>query len=70
MHFVKANGQTRPKVFKLRRIALPPRGRVELASSVSFKDMTTRQHYPGRHRIEVLVNGISYLLAEFEVRGR
>jgi 3-methyladenine DNA glycosylase AlkC len=70
VHFVKANGETRPKVFKLRRIALPPRGRVELASSVSFQDMTTRQHYPGRHRIEVLVNGIAYPLAEFEVRGR
>ncbi len=70
VHFVKANGGTRPKVFKLRRIALPPRGRVALASSISFQDMTTRQHYPGRHRIELLVNGIAHPLAEFEVRGR
>jgi hypothetical protein len=31
--------------------------------------MTTRQHYPGRHRIEVLVNGIAHPLAEFALRG-
>ena len=69
VHFVKANGGTRPKVFKLRKIALPAGQSIELSSSVSFKDMTTRQHYPGRHRIEVLVNGIAHPLAEFEVRA-
>ncbi|MGK9170597.1 hypothetical protein KXR53_30140 [Inquilinus limosus] len=68
VHFVKANGETRPKVFKLRRMALPPAARVDLSSIVSFEDMTTRRHYPGRHRIDVLINGVAYPLAEFEVR--
>ena len=31
VHFVKANGRARPKVFKLARVSLPPRGRVEIA---------------------------------------
>lgn len=66
VHFVKANGATRRKVFKLRRVDLTPSGRVKLASAVSFKDMTTRRHYPGRHGIEALINGVAYPLAEFQ----
>lgn len=68
VHFVKANGATRPKVFKLRRIALPPSARADLASAVSFADLTTRRHYPGRHRLDVLINGVTHPLAEFDVR--
>ncbi len=70
VHFVKANGRTRPKVFKLRTIVLSPSARVELGSTVSFEDMTTRRHYPGRHRIDVLINGVARPLAEFEVWRR
>jgi hypothetical protein len=68
VHFVKANGATRPKVFKLRRIGLSPSARMKLGSTVSFEDMTTRRHYRGRHRIDLLINGVAYPLAEFEVR--
>jgi 3-methyladenine DNA glycosylase AlkC len=67
VHFVKSDGMTRPKVFKLRKIALAPSARVELGSTVSFEDLTTRRHYPGRHRIDVLVNGVVHPLVEFDV---
>jgi 3-methyladenine DNA glycosylase AlkC len=67
VHFVKANGTMRPKVFKLRRITLPPARRVELSAAVSFADMTTRRHYSGRHRIDLLINGVTYPLAQFDV---
>jgi 3-methyladenine DNA glycosylase AlkC len=69
VHFVKANGATRPKVFKLRRIVLPPAGRVELGGKISFAEMTTRRHHPGRHRIELLVIGIARPLAAFDVEA-
>lgn len=69
VHFVKANGDTRPKVFKLRRIELPPAAELPLASTISFADMTTRKHYPGRHRIDLLVNGVPHPLTEFDVRA-
>jgi 3-methyladenine DNA glycosylase AlkC len=68
VHFVKANGATRPKVFKLRTVVLSPAARATLGGSVSFRNMTTRRHFPGRHRIDVLVNGATHPLAEFEVR--
>ena len=70
VHFVKANGAARPKVFKLRRIDLPPSQSVTLKGAVSFADMTTRRHYPGRHRIDLLINGVVHPLAEFDVRSR
>ena len=60
VHFVKANGSTSRKVFKLKRLELQPGGRVLLTSTVSFKEMTTRQHYPGTHRIEALINGRAF----------
>jgi hypothetical protein len=68
VHFVKANGGSRAKVFKLKRITLEARDSASFEGKVSFAQMTTRRHYPGRHRIEVLVNGVAFPLGEFEVR--
>lgn len=68
VHFIKANGTSRPKVFKLKKLRLPASGRVELRGKISLKEMTTRRHHPGLHRIEVLVNGVARPLAEFELR--
>ena len=67
VHFVKASGVSRPKVFKLRRITLSPSDRRGLSGKVSFGNLTSRRHYPGRHRIDVLINGVVHPLADFEV---
>lgn len=68
VHFVKAGGATRAKVFKLATCRLKPEERTTCSGSVSFRAMTTRKHYPGRHRIEARINGVAYKLAEFAVR--
>jgi 3-methyladenine DNA glycosylase AlkC len=67
VHFVKANGNGSPKVFKLRRIELPARGRVELSTGVSLAVHTTRKPYPGRHVVDVLVNGEAIHAGTFDV---
>ncbi|HJU74138.1 MAG TPA: DNA alkylation repair protein, partial [Gemmatimonadaceae bacterium] len=36
VHFVKANGHAAPKVFKLKRVTLAPRGRLELGTTISL----------------------------------
>jgi 3-methyladenine DNA glycosylase AlkC len=69
VHFVKLKGGLRPKVFKLKKIVLPPRERIALGSRISFAPMTTRKSLPGRHKLELLVNGVSYPLGEFSVYG-
>lgn len=68
VHFVKANGATRPKVFKLRKITLPALERTELGGALSFANLTTRTHHPGRHQIDALINGIAYPLGAVELR--
>jgi 3-methyladenine DNA glycosylase AlkC len=67
LHFVKANGRASPKVFKLKRITLPPRGRIELRTRVSMAVHTTRRPRPGRHAVDVIVNGKARRVGAFDV---
>jgi 3-methyladenine DNA glycosylase AlkC len=57
VHFVKANGRSAPKVFKLKAVELAPGESVRLAKKVTLADLTTRKHYPGRHVVEAQVDG-------------
>lgn len=70
VHFVKARGEARPKVFKLRAIELPARGTAALAKRISLGEMSTRVHRTGRHRVEVRVNGKDFPAGAFEVVAR
>lgn len=65
VHFVKSNGTTSPKVFKLKRVNLRPGETVSTGGSVSLQALTTRKHYPGEHRVEAVINGQSFALGSF-----
>jgi 3-methyladenine DNA glycosylase AlkC len=67
VHFVKADGNGRAKVFKLKRVALPPRGQVELQTRFSLAVHTTRKPRPGTHAVDILVNGVAMRAGAFEV---
>jgi 3-methyladenine DNA glycosylase AlkC len=69
VHFVKANGQTSPKVFKLKQLDLAAGESAHLSTKVSLRQMTTRKHYPGKHTVEVLVNGTAFPVGEFVVHS-
>jgi hypothetical protein len=68
VHFVKARARTSAKVFKLKTVALGPRAAMPLRLAVSLKHHTTRQPRPGRHRVDVLVNGQRFAAGSFLVR--
>ena len=70
IHFVKASGATSPKVFKLKVVDLAPRASVRLSKTVSLAEMTTRKHYPGSHRVDVVLNGEIRPLGRFALRRR
>jgi 3-methyladenine DNA glycosylase AlkC len=57
VHFVKANGQTSPKVFKLSTRRLNGRESIHIQKKHALKPVTTRRYYPGEHRLEIQVNG-------------
>jgi 3-methyladenine DNA glycosylase AlkC len=66
VHFVKARG-TGAKTFKVDRVSLAAGDRVELGVTVSLKVHTTRVPRPGRHAVEVLVNGVRLTAGAFTV---
>jgi len=74
VHFVKANGKARPKVFKLRRVVLPPGGREIMGARFSLAVHTTRKPRTGVHAVDVIVNGVAMPAGSFDLvaagRGR
>lgn len=70
VHFRGTSGRfTRRKVYKLRRITLPAGKDVTITKRHPIRsNMTTRAIYPGRHEIEVLVNGTVQARREFWIR--
>jgi hypothetical protein len=67
VHYVKANGSTSPKVFKLKAVKLPAGGSASFRKRLSIADLTTRRHHAGTHRVEALVNGRVEPLGQFVV---
>lgn len=65
VHFVKADGKTSPKVFKLKQLELAPNASIVLRGRLGLAQLTTRRHYPGRHTLELVVNGVVSPLGEF-----
>lgn len=58
VHHVKANGRASPKVFKGWKSELEPGAVLDLAKDHSLRAVTTRRYYPGKHVVDVRVNGI------------
>ncbi len=65
--FVNSKGGATRKVFKVGEKSLDADEPLRMARSHRFTDFTTRTHYPGRHRITVLVNGIERATKSFAV---
>ncbi len=65
--YMKANGKPSPKVFKLKALHLESGESARLSKAISLAKMTTRRHYPGVHRVEVLLNGQPRPLGDFEL---
>ncbi len=70
VNYVKADGRSAPKVFKLKRIELEPGDAVVLRKRLSLADMTTRRHHAGEHKVELLLNGKPLPLGSFTLARR
>ncbi|MBN9030855.1 MAG: DNA alkylation repair protein [Rhizobiales bacterium 63-7] len=57
IHYVRKTGEASRKVFKLKSFHLAPGESAELSIAQTIRDFSTRKHYPGPHKIELLVNG-------------
>lgn len=67
VHHVRANGSTSPKMFKGWKLTLEPQATYTLDKRHSLRPVTTRQLYPGRHRVDLQINGQTCASACFEL---
>ncbi|WP_433765875.1 DNA alkylation repair protein [Pseudomonas putida] len=65
--YVKANGGTSAKVFKLKALTLPGHATEAIARGQHIKELTTRRHYAGRHAVHIMVNGERLASTAFEI---
>jgi 3-methyladenine DNA glycosylase AlkC len=68
IHFIKSNGKISPKVFKLNAANIAAGETLSLRKAISLAQLTTRKHYPGTHRVEVVINGKTRRLGNFALR--
>lgn len=61
------SGKISSKIFKIKEMELLPGQTESIARHQSFQDFTTRKHYPGVHRLRILVNGKQMMEREFAV---
>ena len=67
MHFCRPNGQSYEKVFKGKEIKLEKKESFEWSKNFPMKPLSTRKIHPGKHLIEVQINGEVYASAEFNL---
>ena len=55
--YLKANGDLSKKVFKLKTGIIQSGEKKSISASQSFRIITTKKFYPGKHSISVKING-------------
>lgn len=68
LHHVRADGTTRGKTWKGWELHLAAGERRVLQKARSLRPVTTRRDHPGRHRVELLVNGDVQATASFDLK--
>jgi len=67
VHYMKANGKHKAKVFKLRIMHAKKGQDVQFHKKHAFREMTTRKHHKGKHVVEILINGYAFEKKEMEL---
>lgn len=67
VHHQRANGRTSPKVFKGWKTTLAAGAAETFSRRHSLRPVTTRTLYPGRHRIDIQINGQTCAQAAFDL---
>lgn len=65
--YVKANGSRSKKIFKVSENYVDQKKPLHYNKTHSFKDLSTRKHYRGKHTITLLLNGNEMVSKDFMV---
>ena len=64
--YVKARGKLSRKIFQIKEADYLA-GSYQIARNHSFKELSTRKHYPGPHIFTILVNGVEKAAGKVEL---
>jgi 3-methyladenine DNA glycosylase AlkC len=67
IHYARVGGKTATKVFKLKTFDLAAGSSAMLGLRQIIRDFSTRRHYPGRHEVELIVNGKTVASTGFKI---
>ena len=67
VYYIKANGKPRPKVFKWSQFQLAPLEQKGLSKKLNLANLSTRTHFAGPHRVDIIINGHWSYLGTFEL---
>ena len=67
IYFLKANGTLSKKIFKIKEKSYSAKHQEVITKKHSFKQLTSRKHYPGVHKLSIVVNGVEYESISFGV---
>ena len=67
VYYVKSSGKQTKKLFKLTENHYEPGETYHFKRNQRFQDFTTRKHYPGKHKIGIVINGKELASKEFSL---
>ncbi|HMF69964.1 MAG TPA: hypothetical protein VK616_00740, partial [Flavitalea sp.] len=68
VYYMKSNGSGTRKLFKMTENTFNPGTPYAFKRKISFKDLTTRKHYAGKHSVSIVINGKEIEAKHFKVR--
>ena len=67
VYYMKSNGKQSRKIFQLTENQFETDKIYTYKRKQHFKNLTTRKHYIGKHRLALVVNGVEKAEVEFEL---
>ena len=67
IHHQTKSGLSRPKIFKIKKISLKKGATITINKRQAFRIMTTKKLYPGKHILELQINGKKYPMGNFHL---
>jgi len=67
VYYMKSNGQLTKKVYKISERIYEPAEKIKILRNQSFKLITTRKFYLGKHELSIIINGKEFDKTAFEL---
>ena len=67
LYYLKSNSQLTKKVFKISEKSVGPGVKLVVERKQSFREITTRVFYPGKHKLSIIMNGEEKDVKKFEL---